>query len=162
MTDYYEDKNGNFVDSSFTRGTKTIPNDPASRGYQSMQSEVAAGDSQIIPWSEYRDVSDDELRELVKNDNAEYAQGLIDAAESNPAGTPLSKRDTEKENGRRNWRARGIGKTTADDDKLADYVDSVYDTLDTKDAAADTAPRVQLENWSPEAGPWPPWNPGQT
>ena len=105
-------------------------------------------------------VSDEDLREIRKNENAEYAQSLVDAAEANPLGTPLGQRDKEKENGRRNNRAKGIGKITADDDHLADYIDAVFDALDTRDASADSANRNQLEGWNPATGPWPQWNPG--
>lgn len=156
MIDYLETEGGDF-----TEGGRTIPNDPNNRDFQTMNQEVADGEAQIIPWTQYRDISDDDLRTQRYNEDAAYAETLMFAAESEQtAGTVWDERKTKKENGRRNNRGKTKDKITDIDDYLADYIDNVFDDLDQADDSVENLDRAGLEAWdSATSASWTVWTP---
>jgi len=156
MIDYLETEYGNY-----TEGGRTIPNDPENRDFQTMNQEIEDGEAQIIPWTQYRDISDDDLRTQRYNEDAAYADTLIFEAESQQTqGTVWDNRKTNKENGRRNNRGRTKDKITDADDYLADYIDRVFDDLDQADDSVENLGRDGLEAWdSATSASWTAWIP---
>jgi hypothetical protein len=146
------------VQGSFKYKGAVIPADEGNRDFQRMQAEVATGDATIIPY----DDSDEELEDLKESayaENSAYAAGVVRTAESNPTGTPLSERGTEKQNLRRDNRSKGKNKLTDDDDHLSDFLDTVADVLDNADDAVEDAEKAALEVWDSSSFGWPEWAP---
>ena len=157
MIDYLEQEGGEI----YTEGGRAISNNPENRDFKKMNKQVADGEAQIIPWTQYRDISDDDLRIQRYNEDADYAETLVFAAQSEQtAGTVWDNRKTKKENGRRDNRGRTKDKITDIDDYLADYIDSVFDDLDTADDSVENLDRAGLEAWdSATSATWSTWIP---
>ena len=108
----------------------------------------------------YSGYSDDQLRSDAYLVNENLANQHIYAAQHEPNdSTTLDDRGTEKENKRRDNRAKNKGKLTHDDDILADYIDEVYDALDSGDDVVEDLDRPSLIAWDGSAIIWPIWNP---
>jgi len=114
----------------------------------------------IEDYDEYWNVSDVELQDIKYQLNAELANVEIQAAETVPIqGPTLTPRKRDKENLRRNNRAKRNNKMTDADDIMANYVDSVMDVLDNADNEVENLVRLELEAWDGSTIVWPIWEP---
>jgi hypothetical protein len=79
MNQYFEQKDPDTLEvTSYTFEGMSIPPVEGNRHYQQMQAELAADppEAEIIPWTEYRDLTDEQLREQRYDENAAHAKGL--------------------------------------------------------------------------------------
>jgi len=137
---------------------QTMPSYPSGSHYDVPMQEFLDNGGVIEPYDQYYGVSDDQLRIEKYNLNAEAAQASVEAAEATPvAGSTLDGRQTEKENLRRNNRAKRNNKMTDADDAMADHVDEIMDTLDQADDEVENLSRPELEAWDGSTIIWPVW-----
>ena len=137
-----------------------MPAFPSGTSYDRLVQEFLDVGGVIDPYDQYYGISDDKLREEKYNLNAELAQTEVEAAEATPVvGPTLDPRKREKENLRRNNRAKRNNKMTDADDVMADHVDDVGDVLDQADDEVENLNRAALEAWNGSTIVWPMWVP---
>ena len=114
----------------------------------------------VVPYDPYAGWDTEQLRNVRYADNAKVAQGHIEDAQKNPyVGAVLDDRKEQKENNKRNNRAKKNNKMTDRDDALTDHIDDIFDVQDNADDAVENMNRSELETFDASSVTYPTWEP---